>query len=93
MRNYPILIMDNNILNYDLVFFFFTEIQALVSFTVNLKLDLIKSECEATINADLGLFPAPMCSCNEPDKSPQQHPVIYGTIHIFTLTLNKVLSV
>lgn len=69
-----------------------TEIQALVSFTVNLKCDLIKSECEATINANLGLFPTVMCSCNEPDKSPQQHPVIYGTLHIPTPTLNKGLS-
>lgn len=69
------------------------KIQALVSFTVNLKLDLIKSECEATINVNLGLFPTVMCSCNEPDKSPKRYQVIYGTLHIPSLALNKELGV
>lgn len=88
MRKYPILIIIM-VSTMTVV----SKIQALVSFTVNLKLDLIKSECEATINANLGLFPTVTCSCNEPDKSSQQCPEIYGTLHIPSLTLNKGLSV
>lgn len=68
MRKYPILI----IMMVSTMTVVSIKIQALVSFTVNLKLDLIKFECEATVNAKLGLFPTVMCSCNEPDTSPQQ---------------------